>query len=278
MASLPRDRWNGLTLTVGSAGCVRCEPGWRLEPGFSQRLSDYDAWLVWAGRGTMRLRRGRTLALRPGVMLWMRPGGQYVAEQDPDDRLGVTYVHFDLRDRTGRRLTRLPAEVSELYDVGYADTLLRRVVELHRDASPARAAVASQLMLGFLMDVAAAPTRGAGATGTERHHRELVARLANRIRERPGEAPSVRAFAEEAGYSADHLTRVFKQVIGVSPQTLIVRERINRARRLLAESSFTVSQVADVLGYASVYFFSHQFKQKTGQSPTDYRRSLAERG
>ena len=82
----------------------------------------------------MQLRDGEAI-LRPGVCLWMRPGERYLAKQDLDDRLGVTYIHFDLVDTRGQRAVdvdgvELPAEVQELADVNFVDALMRRVVEL----------------------------------------------------------------------------------------------------------------------------------------------------
>ncbi len=51
----------------------------------------------------------------------------------------------------------------------------------------------------------------------------------------------------------------------------VVQARINRGRILLTESSLTVSEIAAALGYDDIYFFSRQFKAKTGVSPTAFR-------
>lgn len=276
--------WEHMTVhPTDRCGRVRCEPGWRLARAWSQRLDDLDLWLVWAGRGTMQLRDGQRVELRPGVAIWMRPGGLYLAEQDPANRLGVTYLHFDLTDpATGRRPARLPAEVHELRDVAYADGVMRRVVELlrpHRsgvrDDTPAAWVTAEMLLRGFLMDLDAGAGRARlrAAAGTAAHHRKLVMSIAAAIRENPGEVESVGELARQAGYSTDHFTRIFRQVLGQNPRDYIVEQRLVRARQLLSESSLTVTQIADALGYESVYFFSRQFKEKTGRSPSAYRRA-----
>ncbi len=96
--------------------------------------------------------------------------------------------------------------------------------------------------------------------------------IASRIRESPSDVPPITDLARQVGYSADHFSRVFRQVLGQSPQAYIVEQRVGRARQLLTESSLTVTQIADALGYESVYFFSRQFKAKSGISPSQYRR------
>jgi len=278
--------WAQLELRLGSHGRLRCEPGWRLAPEWSRRLADFDFWLVWAGRGWMRL-RDRRIALRPGVVLWMRPGGLYLGDHDPDHPLGVSFMHFDLRDAaTGERPdpARLPGEVHELADTQYADGLLRRVIalvappEMHEapgDVQQQREA-AETLMRGLLMDYEA-QRRSAHArpwrTGAERLHREVVAEAAARLASPEGPPPTLTELAGRAGYSSAHFSRIFRELMGQSPRDFQVSARIDRARQMLSESSLTVSQIAGALGYRDVYFFSRQFKQRTGRSPTAYRRA-----
>jgi AraC-like DNA-binding protein len=266
--------WTRTKLTINQGLRVRCEPGWRLDKGWSERLEDFDLWCVWAGRGVMRL-RDRSVDLRPGVCILARPGGLYLAEQDRRERLGVNAVHFDLTDRrTGKRPAdrHLPSEVHELIDAGYADAVTRRIADLARHRGT-RQDAAGALLRGFLTDLETRSDHGVGATmsATERHYHEVVAGLASRIATSPHDVPPIDELAREAGYSVDHFTRVFRQVTGRTPQAFIVDSRIDRARQLLRESSMTISQIAGVLGYRDVFFFSRQFKRKTGRPPSACR-------
>ena len=276
--------WTHARVTLGPAGRVRCEPGWSLGPDWSRRLRDCDLWLVWAGRGVMRL-RDRAIALEPGVCLWMRPGGRYEAEQDPEDRLGVTFQHFDVRDAAGHPIhdeERLPPEVLCTPDLGYVDCVMERtrgLCGLLHGASPdaeTAAEVAPALFRALLMDLDARSGPEAEPprvpAGTERHHRQRVAEAAARISEAPESAPSVRNLAAEAGYSPDHFARIFRAVTGERPRAYRVRARIRRAEELLTESSLTVGQIAASLGYRDPSFFCRQFKRVTGRSPGQARR------
>src|SRR5688572_1339049 len=136
------------------------------------------------------------------------------------------------------------------------------------------------LMTGLLMDLDENSDRSHSASmvsgGTDLHHRKLVMALASRISESPKDIPPIADLAAEAGYSPDHFARVFKSILGQSPQAFTVQAKINRACQLLTESTLTISQIADALGYEDIYFFSKQFKRKMNVTPTQYRRAGVE--
>jgi transcriptional regulator GlxA family with amidase domain len=115
---------------------------------------------------------------------------------------------------------------------------------------------------------------GADAAGIDHHHRDVVLEAAAQIRESPGRVPTIAALAKRAGYSVDHFSRVFLKVTGARPQDYAISARIDRARQLLSESNLTIGMIAEALGFRDIFFFSRQFRQKTGQTPTEFRRAL----
>jgi len=86
--------------------------------------------------------------------------------------------------------------------------------------------------------------------------------------------PAIAALARKAGYSVDHFSRVFQKVVGVRPQDYVISAKTERARQLLSESDLTIGMIAEALGFRDIFFFSRQFRQKTGQTPTEFRRGL----
>jgi len=59
---------------------------------------------------------------------------------------------------------------------------------------------------------------------------------------------------------------------GQSPKEFMIKQRMGRALALLRESSHTVTQIADLLGYQDLGFFSRQFKENIGISPDHIRQ------
>ena len=77
--------------------------------------------------------------------------------------------------------------------------------------------------------------------------------------------------AAECGVSACYFRRLFQEYSGESPASFRQRHRIERAKQLLlSDEQYTVSEVAQELGFSDVYHFSKTFKKYCGQSPKKY--------
>lgn len=81
----------------------------------------------------------------------------------------------------------------------------------------------------------------------------------------------VEELAKLAGMSPSHFSRVFKAAFGTSPIDWLRRERINQAKRRLAETTDAIKEIAEQVGYADRFFFSKDFKQLTGVTPREFR-------
>ena len=83
---------------------------------------------------------------------------------------------------------------------------------------------------------------------------------------------SVPEIAEYAHLSESHFRRSFKETFNISPIRYINMQRINRAKDLIRYSADTFSEIAEKLGFSSIYHFSHSFKKEVGYSPSEYRK------
>lgn len=72
------------------------------------------------------------------------------------------------------------------------------------------------------------------------------------------------------GISESYLKRLFIKKFGISPLKYIIQLKLNYASDLLKSEQYTVSEVADRCGYSNVYFFSRQFKEYIGLTPTEF--------
>lgn len=85
---------------------------------------------------------------------------------------------------------------------------------------------------------------------------------------------TVSEIAKEVGYSPYYLSHFFKENMGITLQNYILDKRIEFAKEQMALGRFTVTEISNRLGYLNLQSFSRSFKQKTGQTPTEFMHSV----
>ena len=98
------------------------------------------------------------------------------------------------------------------------------------------------------------------------------------IRETSSENRSVTDLARFCGVSRRYLERHFRASLGCSPNDEILRYRIQRVQFMLAETTLTVTEIADRLGYREPKYLHRIFRKTCGCSPIEYRNSFQRRG
>jgi len=77
--------------------------------------------------------------------------------------------------------------------------------------------------------------------------------------------------ADKAGLSPFHFLRLFSAALGVTPHQYLVRCRLRRAARLLAEGAQPITDIALDVGFADLSNFVRTFHRAAGVSPRGFR-------
>ena len=95
------------------------------------------------------------------------------------------------------------------------------------------------------------------------------------IRHEQGRGISVDRVADEVAMSRRSLEKRFRDTIGRTILEEIQLVRLERAKRLLLETTYPISKVADVSGFGSTGYFIQFFQKRVGKTPRKYRVDLA---
>jgi LacI family transcriptional regulator len=91
------------------------------------------------------------------------------------------------------------------------------------------------------------------------------------IRTHATERIRVEDIASATELSRSSLERRFRAVLGRGPLAELLRERVDRAKHLLAETDLTVKEVARLVGFHDTRHLSVTFRQKVGVGPAAFR-------
>jgi AraC-like DNA-binding protein len=80
--------------------------------------------------------------------------------------------------------------------------------------------------------------------------------------------------ARAVGMSRSAFAARFADTVGLPPMDYLFNWRMTLARAALTSSKVPMVQVAEIAGYGSVSAFSTAFSRATGQSPSQYARTV----
>ena len=86
-----------------------------------------------------------------------------------------------------------------------------------------------------------------------------------------GRELSLAEIAAAVYVSEFHFARLFKKITGTSPHAYLAAIRIERARKLLAETDLSITEVGARVGYNSQSHFTKIFRAATGLTPNTFR-------
>ena len=108
------------------------------------------------------------------------------------------------------------------------------------------------------------------STPTDTKERKKLAPATAYLLEHLTEKVSCENLAKLCALSTARFYDLFHAEYGMAPLEYRATLLTRRAKQLLRDGSFTVTEIADILGFESVSYFSRFFKKHTGQSPKQY--------
>lgn len=252
-------------------GIVDCPPGWRWSP----RLTDFDLWFASKGRGTFRV-GAHEFPIAAGTLFLLRPGDAGFASQDPHNRLSVIYLHFSFVAPASGSPVDIAAGLLPSRHVPFADPariepLLMRIQRLLDSRLPLARAEAGLTLRQALIQIYRQDAANQAIALPRLDPR--VERVIAHVRRAPHQRTSLGQAASIACLAPEYFSRIFTREMGISFREFVVTVRLERASYFLRETDMSIGEIAESLGYDSVFLFSRQFKLRYAVPPSRLRKS-----
>jgi AraC-like DNA-binding protein len=241
----------------------------------------------------MRMRDGQTCFMHThacaeivwycGCAGWLPQGGERYRYGDGDVAIYQPWlVHGDECEKGGVQLcVGISGAQAEKLPPGLwrADESTRRVLRQIQAVLGAHDDWRAQrlnLLAGWLVVELARQLTGA-PTGGQRdpYH---VAQARRIMDSRFAEPLSVSGIADELSITSDYLRQLFVKWAGEPPMRYLIRKRLAAACDLLRLNQEKTADIAAKVGIPNAFYFSRLFRQRMGETPTQYRARYAARG
>ena len=85
---------------------------------------------------------------------------------------------------------------------------------------------------------------------------------------------TLQELAAEIGYSRGHFLRMFRATTGMTPHRYVLKQRLERVRRLLEWVELSIAEITIMCGFSSPAHLTLAFRKEFGITPAEYRRHL----
>ena len=111
------------------------------------------------------------------------------------------------------------------------------------------------------------------ASVKEQRENPLVKKIIDYIDQNMSRNYSLEDVAATVGVSPFYMSKLFKEEMGETFINYVTDRRLDRTKKLLVETDLSIKEIAGQTGYSDQNYFSRQFKNKFGISPTDFRNT-----
>lgn len=94
------------------------------------------------------------------------------------------------------------------------------------------------------------------------------------MQEHLAEEISLNVLSEEFHLSAQYISQLFKSEIGVNFLAYLTNIRMEKAKKLLLSTTFSIAEISEKCGYGDYRVFTKVFKKTEGITPSQYRRDF----
>ncbi len=253
-----------------SLGVVTYPPGATFGP---RNMLDFE--FVWVIQGNVEYHVDDTMHTvgRDSIVL-CKPSTRDFFQWDRKRPTRHAYVHFEIQDTPDKwpQATHWPV-AQHLIASSMMLGLFRQIISPGSAAMTDVTSAVVGAMLGLFVS-GAAETNGVEVPEYPDAVNRAWAFMLRTLDRDPSAVIDLTAMADAGCVTPEHLCRVFKKTLSLTPARAVLLSRLDRAAQLLARSNLGVAEIASLCGFASAFHFSRRFSEAFTISPRTYRNQI----
>jgi AraC-like DNA-binding protein len=121
------------------------------------------------------------------------------------------------------------------------------------------------------------PSSPLSAAHKEKNDHERVAQIIEYLQNHMTQSLSLEELCKVFHLGKSRLKELFQSQTGMGLLEYHKNLKIEHAKTLIREKKYNMTEIAELLGYTSIHYFSRDFKKRTDMSPTEYAKTVSAR-
>ena len=219
---------------------------------------------------------GNRFLLKTGDMIVLPPKAAHIIASKGDEPLVQYIFHFDYYDAVNREVpwgnNVFVATVTDAEKYDVCNNYLRMYKE-YDERRPGYQMMLTGIALQLLIPYFRAageldePEKNDAKTKSWVHIENAVSYIYKNLNHPELDNAQI---AEAVGVSANYLTKLFQDHLGISLHTYMLNIRIERAKQMMYKDNKSLTEVAYLCGFSGIHVFSKIFKKIVGMSPSKF--------
>ena len=252
----------------------------------------HDFWeLVYADKGDIFCTADKqTVLLKEGEILFHKPNEPHSLRANGKTAPNIFVVCFESKSQSVRffenkKLTldknllrfvyAIIEESIKTFDLPYYDPTIKKMKLLDKPTLGGQQLIKNYLEI-LLVNLMRHETEKENAEAIflpqEKLGKQVAQQVVNFLKEHLYEPLNISDVCTALNYNKSYIFEQFKKATGHSVMAYFTRLKIERAKRLLRETSATVTQISENLAFDTPNYFSKTFKKLTGYTPLQYKK------
>ncbi|MCL2127920.1 MAG: AraC family transcriptional regulator [Treponema sp.] len=274
-----------LGMLCTTAGSVRVKPGVAYPPGKNEHpalfrpvaagriLPEFQIVYITKGEGVFTS-EGISHPVKPGSIMLVLPGIKHSYKPLPETGWHEYWVGFKGAYFSGLVDEGRFSPDRVFFETGLNDSILslfNQIFEEVRTQRPLFQMKACAAILSLIAEVLSRDRR----KDQPNYYQQTVDKAKYLMESNIFGALNLPGISDQLGISTSRLNEIFKTYTSMTPYQYYIHLKIHKAESLFEQEDISVKEAAYKMGFDDQYYFSRLFKNKTGFSPSDWKKYIS---
>lgn len=255
----------------------------------------HDFWeILYVDKGEINVMADdKKYILQRGEMIFHKPNQWHNVVANGEVAPNLIVVAFDCKskamkyfedkvlsidDRVKSHLANIVGEAKKAYSSDLSDPMMKGLKKRKKPKFGSEQLIRTHLelmLLEMIRDKEMYSTVARTSSAIREYAQdEKLSIIVNFLKENLHERLTLEDICHQTLLSKSSLMKIFKEGTGISVMEYFKRLKIEEAKVLIREGNHNFTQIAEILGYNSIHYFSRTFKSVTEMTLTEYATSV----